>query len=297
MTSIAVVHGSTGERRLQAEHGTAERAQRFYDQQVLDQLNDRMVAFVRAQEMVFVATSDAGGECDATFRAGPAGFVHVADPGRLMWPEYRGNGVMASLGNISENAHVGLLFMDFVRDVIGLHVNGRATIMDDAQARAECPELPVDPVPGRRAERWVVVEVEEAYIHCAKHIPRMVKAPRDRAWGTDDVRRKGGDFFGAASAAGPALPGVVHGGAGDGEKQHGEQPEVAFPTEQPVVAEQVAQHPDPEREQGRDQQQGGGNGHRWVHLVHRMLRLPWRAAAPLDHTPDPSGPVRGRRGG
>ncbi|GAA1608206.1 pyridoxamine 5'-phosphate oxidase family protein [Catellatospora bangladeshensis] len=200
MTSIAVVQGSAGERALQAAHGTAERAQRFYDQQVLDHLNERMITFVRAQEMVFVATADAHGECDATFRAGPAGFVHVVGPTRLMWPEYRGNGVLASLGNISENAHVGLLFMDFVKDVIGLHVNGRATVMEDAQARAECPELPVDPVPGRRAERWVVVDVMEAYIHCAKHIPRMVKAPRERAWGTDDVRRKGGDFFGAAAS-------------------------------------------------------------------------------------------------
>jgi hypothetical protein len=33
-------------------------------------------------------------------------------------------------------------------------------------------------------------------VHCAKHIPRLAKVPRQRAWGTDDVRRKGGDFFG-----------------------------------------------------------------------------------------------------
>ena len=41
--------------------------------------------------------------------------------------------------------------------------------------------------------------IEEAYIHCAKHIPRLAKLPGDRAWGTDDVRRKGGDFFRAAA--------------------------------------------------------------------------------------------------
>lgn len=194
------VHGSAGERRLQREHGTAERAERFYDQQVLDHLNEQMAAFVGRQEMVFVSTADLSGRCDSTLRAGPAGFMHVAGPTTLLWPEYRGNGVMASLGNISENGNVGLLFVDFVQDVIGLHVNGRATILEDAAARAAHPLLPVDPVPGRRAERWVLVEVEEAYIHCAKHIPRMVKAPRERAWGTDDVRRKGGDFFGVAAA-------------------------------------------------------------------------------------------------
>ncbi|WP_155375049.1 pyridoxamine 5'-phosphate oxidase family protein [Catellatospora vulcania] len=198
---VEKIHGSAGERRLQQAHGTAGRAQRFYDQQVLDHLNERMTAFVGRQEMMFVATSDAAGECDNTFRAGPAGFVHVLDAGRLAWPEYRGNGVMASLGNITENGHVGLLFVDFVGDVIGLHVNGRATVVEDDLARAAYPDLPVDPVPGRRAERWVLVEVQEAYIHCAKHIPRMAKAPRKREWGTDDARRKGGDFFGAAADA------------------------------------------------------------------------------------------------
>ncbi|GHJ43508.1 hydrolase [Catellatospora sp. TT07R-123] len=196
---VGTAHGSVGERRLQDRHGTADRAQRFYDQQVLDHLNERMREFVGRQEMMFVATSDARGACDSTFRAGPPGFVHVVGPTRLMWPEYRGNGVMASLGNISENDQVGLLFVDFVRDVIGLHVNGRAEIADDDAVRSGHPGLPADTVAGRRPERWVVVDVDEAYIHCSKHIPRLMKVPTGRAWGTDDVRRKGGDFFGAAA--------------------------------------------------------------------------------------------------
>lgn len=193
--------GSIGERLLQERYATTERAERFYQQQMLDHLNERMREFVTRQEMMFVATADRNGECDNTFRAGPPGFVQIFDEQRLGWPEYRGNGVLASLGNILENPHVGLFFVDFFRDVIGLHVNGRATIIDDSTVRAHHPHLPVDAVPGRRPERWVCVEVQEAYIHCAKHIPRLVKLPRDRAWGTDDVRRKGGDFFGVRATA------------------------------------------------------------------------------------------------
>ncbi|MGC9669332.1 pyridoxamine 5'-phosphate oxidase family protein [Planosporangium sp. 12N6] len=198
--------GSGGEHQLQERYGTADRAQRFYSQQVLDHLNERMREFVAEQEMMFVATSDGHGECDNTFRAGPPGFVQVLDPDRLAWPEYRGNGVMASLGNISENPHVGLLFMDFTQSVIGLHVNGRAAIVEDADMRTEYDYLEIDDAPGRRPERWVVVEVEEAYIHCAKHIPRMTKVSRDRPWGTDDVRRKGGDFFDASREPRPWGP-------------------------------------------------------------------------------------------
>ncbi|WP_238013146.1 pyridoxamine 5'-phosphate oxidase family protein [Dactylosporangium sp. AC04546] len=134
--------------------------------------------------------------------------MRALSAGRLAWPEYRGNGVLASVGNMIENPNVGLLFVDFVRDVIGLHVNGRATIAADAEMRTAFPDLPVDPVPGRRAERWVNVFVEEAYVHCAKHIPHLRKvSAEERAWGTDDVRRKGGDFFGVAAG----LAGTVRG--------------------------------------------------------------------------------------
>jgi predicted pyridoxine 5'-phosphate oxidase superfamily flavin-nucleotide-binding protein len=193
--------GSAGEHLLQERCDTVDRARRFYSTQVLDHLNERMREYVSRQEMMFVATADARGECDCTFRAGPPGFVLVLDERRVAWPEYRGNGVLASLGNLIENAHVGVLFVDFFRDAIGLHVNGRAVVVDDAVMRAAYPGLPVDPVPGRRAERWVEVTVVEAYVHCAKHIPRLLKLPRDRAWGTDDMRRKGGDFFGVAADA------------------------------------------------------------------------------------------------
>jgi hypothetical protein len=57
---------------------------------------------------MFVASSNADGECDCSLRSGPPGFVHTLDPKTLVYPEYRGNGVMATLGNITENPHIGL---------------------------------------------------------------------------------------------------------------------------------------------------------------------------------------------
>jgi predicted pyridoxine 5'-phosphate oxidase superfamily flavin-nucleotide-binding protein len=188
--------GSRGEHYLQCAFGTQDRADRFYADQMLDHLNDAMIEFIGRMEMAFVSTADADGQCDATLRAGPPGFIHVLDPKRLAYPEYRGNGVMASLGNIAENPHVGLLMVDFTRDLIGLHVNGGALIMPDDELRAEHPALPADFERGRTPERWVLVEVHEAYIHCRKHIPRMMPVDRSRDWGTDDVKRKGGDYFG-----------------------------------------------------------------------------------------------------
>lgn len=194
--------GSEGEHRLQEAYGTSRRAAGFYRHQMLDALNDNMIEFIAKQSMVFIATADGNGECDNSFRAGAPGFVRVGDSRHVYLPEYRGNGVMASLGNISENPHIGLMFIDFVENTIGLHVNGKAKIMENDEVfansedyKALLPDLEV--TSGRAPERWIAVEVEEAYIHCSKHIPRMQPVPKDIHWGTDEVRHKGGDFFGA----------------------------------------------------------------------------------------------------
>lgn len=200
--------GSEGEHRLQREYGTESRAASFYERQMLHTLNARMREFIGRMEMLFVATSDAKGECDASFRAGLAGFVQVLNDRTLAWPEYRGNGVMASLGNISENPHVGLFFGDFFGSTVGLHVNGKARIVENSEmARLHESIEGLDALPealraglaargGRAPERWVVVQVQEAYIHCSKHLPKLQKLDKPLHWGTDDERAKGGDYFG-----------------------------------------------------------------------------------------------------
>ncbi|WP_063055279.1 pyridoxamine 5'-phosphate oxidase family protein [Nocardia salmonicida] len=188
--------GSDGEHELQETLGTSDRAERFYDDQVIDYLNPTMVDFVARMDMAFIATADSHGECDSSFRAGPPGFLHVIDDRTIAYPEYRGNGVMASLGNILENPHVGILMIDFVRDLIGLHINGKARMVADSELRGTVTDLP-PAERGKTSQVWVVVDVEEAYIHCRKHIPQMVPVARDqREWGTDNVRAKGGDYFG-----------------------------------------------------------------------------------------------------
>jgi predicted pyridoxine 5'-phosphate oxidase superfamily flavin-nucleotide-binding protein len=195
--------GSRGEHLLQCAYGSRDRAKKFYDDQVLDHLNDAMVEFIGRMDMAFVASADAAGECDSSFRAGPPGFMQVLDERHLAYPEYRGNGVHASLGNISENPHLAILMVDFVRDLIGLHVNGVARVLEDAELRDLYPDVPDEFEHGRTPERWVVVEVEEAYIHCRKHIPRLQPVERSRDWGTDDMKRKGGDYFGAKGTPRP----------------------------------------------------------------------------------------------
>jgi len=194
---------SRGERELQCRFGTERRASAFYDKQVLSKLNQLMRDYLGRQEMMFVSTSDAHGNCDSSFRAGLPGFVRVLDDERVMYPEYRGNGVMASLGNISENPHIGLLFLDFFESAVGLHINGRAEIVENDQVatlpgitQENVRELQLDMLAadGRAPERWVLVHIDEAYIHCSKHVPLLRKLDKKLDWGTDEFK-KGGDFF------------------------------------------------------------------------------------------------------
>lgn len=202
---------STGEEALQERFGTVGRAAAFRRSQVLTYLNPAMEQFIHSQEMMFLATANAHGDCDCSFRGGVCGFVRVLDHRRLVYPEYRGNGVMASLGNIQENPHIGMIFIDFSQSTIGLHINGHARILtneDMLSSRDMTPDLiaVTEAIGGRHPECWVLVEVEEAYIHCSKHVPLFQKLDKTIVWGTDDETLKGGDFFRAKGSTCPSEP-------------------------------------------------------------------------------------------
>ena len=158
-----------------------------------------MAEFIGRMEMAFVATSDPTGECDCSFRAGAPGFIRVIDDKTIAYPELRGNGVMASMGNMLQNPHIGIFFVDFSRDLIGLHVNGDASIVSPAHMLEFNIEIDEAENAGKKPVQWVLVHVTEAYIHCSKHIPLLVPQSRVRHWGTDNPRHKGGDYFGVTA--------------------------------------------------------------------------------------------------
>jgi predicted pyridoxine 5'-phosphate oxidase superfamily flavin-nucleotide-binding protein len=214
ITDGAAMPGSDGEHRLQEKYGKTTHAMAFYKHQVIDHLNSAMQAFLARQEMMYVGSADAKGNADCAFRCGHAGFVKVLDERTLAYPEYRGNGVMASLGNVSENPHVGLLFVDF-GDQIGLHINGGARIVENNEFLEFLKDHPAEQAvlgdavikdilesDGGHLERWVMVSVEEAYVQCSKHIPPMRRLDHEIMWGEEQHHLKGGDYFGTAHGKG-----------------------------------------------------------------------------------------------
>ncbi|MEV6555007.1 pyridoxamine 5'-phosphate oxidase family protein [Nocardia sp. NPDC051756] len=77
------------------------------------ELDTRQQATITAADAFFVATADTGGNADASHRGGNPGFLQVLSPTHLRWPDYRGNSMFMTLGNIEVNPHCGILVPDW----------------------------------------------------------------------------------------------------------------------------------------------------------------------------------------
>ncbi len=128
-------------------------------------LDEHCRRFIALSPFLILATSDTAHHLDASPRGGPPGFVKVAADGALLIPDAPGNNRLDSFENIVTTGRAGLLFLIPGFDET-LRVNGRASLSQAAQDIALCTDE-------RRAPKLVVrIEVEAAYLHCAKAFMR-----------------------------------------------------------------------------------------------------------------------------
>ena len=131
----------------------------------IDHLDDNCRAFIAHAPFVVLASADDQGRCDVSPKGGPPGFVTVLDDHRLGIPDLSGNNRLDSMENLVRNAGIGLLFCIPGFDET-LRVNGRAEITTDPAVLDVCTVRDIRP-------RVVIgVNVEEAFIHCAKALRR-----------------------------------------------------------------------------------------------------------------------------
>jgi uncharacterized protein len=131
----------------------------------IDHLDRHCRDFVARSPFVLVATADRDGRCDVSPRGGPPGFVAVLDEHRVLLADAPGNRRIDSFRNVVENGHAGLLFL-----IPGmgetLRVNGRAVVVRDEALLSE------HTLGGTTPKAALGVEVDEAFIHCAKALKR-----------------------------------------------------------------------------------------------------------------------------
>lgn len=127
-----------GMRQLQDARDTRRIADRLESTILRTAFTDQDRAFIQRCPMLFVATADAQGRPDCSYKGGLPGFVRVLDERTLALPDYDGNGMYRSWGNVLVNPNVGLLFIDFENQK-RLRVNATATISANDTLRAEYP--------------------------------------------------------------------------------------------------------------------------------------------------------------
>jgi predicted pyridoxine 5'-phosphate oxidase superfamily flavin-nucleotide-binding protein len=152
-----------GNRDLQDRFGSRALADRLESAVRRAQFTEDDAAFIAAQSFFFLATADGEGRPDCSYKGGAPGFVRVLAPDLLAFPDYDGNGMFKSLGNLSVNPHVGLLFLGVGEAPKRLRVNGRAALAFDDPLIAE--------IPG--AQALVKVTPTDIFPNCPRYIPRL----------------------------------------------------------------------------------------------------------------------------
>ncbi len=198
-----------GARRLQDTFDSRRLADRLESVTLRDAISDEDREFIEGMDMFFLATADAEGRPDCSYKGGEPGFVRVLDEHVLAFPGYDGNGMFRSFGNVLVNPEVGLLFISFQR-ARRLRLNGTASVD------------PADPLVGSWPGATLVVRVRarEVFPNCPRYIHRMelversayvpaagVEAPvpdwKTREWARDVLPSS--DQASRASASAPSI--------------------------------------------------------------------------------------------
>ena len=151
-----------GNRRLQDRFQSRKIADRLEKVTTRAQFTEGDKDFIESVRYFFLATADGEGRPDCSFKGGAAGFVRVIGPSELVFPDFDGNGMFKSLGNIDVNSEVGLLFIDFEKPR-RLRVNGSAAVSAD------------DPLLAQTIGAQLIVRVSAHAIfpNCPRYIPTM----------------------------------------------------------------------------------------------------------------------------
>ena len=152
-----------GNRGLQDRFDSRRIADRLEQVTLHDRFTDDDRDFVERCAMFFLATADAQGQPDVSYKGGLPGFVRIIDDRTLAFPDYDGNGMFKSLGNILVNVEVGMLFIAMHGKPQRLRVNGTATVSRE------------DPLLARTVGAQLIVRVTARSIfpNCPRYIPTM----------------------------------------------------------------------------------------------------------------------------
>ena len=201
MNNSIMYHG--GNRRLQDQFNSRRISDRLEGKLTHSQFTEGDKTIVESAPYFFLATADAEGRPDCSFKGGMPGFVRVVGPSELAFPDYDGNGMFKSLGNILVNPNVGLLFIAMHGKPQRLRVNGTATVSD------------LDPLVAETVGAQLIVRViaRAIFPNCPRYIPTMqlvepsIYAPRSGYEAPEPAWKQFDDFKGYIHPRQPTFKG------------------------------------------------------------------------------------------
>jgi predicted pyridoxine 5'-phosphate oxidase superfamily flavin-nucleotide-binding protein len=158
-----------GNRELQDRFDTRRLADMLGERAVHDFITDGDRHFMEDADMFFLATCDDQGRPNCSYKAGEPGFVRVVDEHTIAFPNYDGNGMYVSMGNVLANPNVGLLFIDFEHQH-RMRLNGEASIDENDPLMSEYPE----------AQFIVRVRAREVFPNCPRYIHKYQLVERSK---------------------------------------------------------------------------------------------------------------------
>ena len=202
---------SSDSRRLQDRFDTRRLADRLAEVKAHDRFTEADREFIQARDMFFLATVTRDGRPTCSYKGGDPGFVSVVDDRTLAFPNYDGNGMYLSMGNIGGSGGVGLLFIDFEAQR-RMRVDGEAELSHDHPLLARYPE----------GQFLVLVHARSIFPNCPRYLHRYRLVERSRFvpradvptpvpdWKRSDWARDAlpaGDPAGETSGSGPGAGG------------------------------------------------------------------------------------------
>ena len=151
-----------GERELQERFDSTRLADKLRERVVHDTISESDREFIGRMDMFFLASVSGDGNVDCSYKGGEPGFVKVLDERTVAFPNYDGNGMFMSAGNILTNPKVGMLFVDW-ENQWRMRLNGTASIDFADPLQADWPE----------AMFVVRVRAEEVFPNCPRYIHKM----------------------------------------------------------------------------------------------------------------------------
>lgn len=147
------------QRQLQERFDARPLADRVEAAIVADTVDEGYAAFIGSRDFFFLATVNSSGMPTVSYKGGAPGLVSVLDPSTLVFPDYDGNGMFRSMGNVADTSKIGMLFID-LETPNRLRVEATATVTDDDADMARYPG----------ANLLVRATVQKVFHNCGRYI-------------------------------------------------------------------------------------------------------------------------------